>query len=129
MFKPITLKKIFLIDALGAFFSFFTLLFIFNFFGNLITLPRNSVIALLVIVFCFTVYSFSCFFIAKHQFVILLKIIAFFNIGYCILIGIICLAKLQGLTNFEKIYFPFEIMIIFILSLWEIKIAKNHNLN
>ncbi len=57
--------KIFFIDALGAFVTFFVLGVLFTHFQKYIGMPREILIALSFVAVIFCIYSLSCFLFLK----------------------------------------------------------------
>ncbi len=50
-----------------------------------------------------------------------LGILAFLNIDFCILSGVLWWNYFEGLTLLGRLYFPAEILIIVVLALWELR--------
>ncbi|PQJ80091.1 hypothetical protein BTO18_13310 [Polaribacter porphyrae] len=128
MLKNISIKTIFLIDAVGALLSTFILGLVLVKFNNFFKLPNNILLTFFCIAFMLGVYSFTCFFTITKNHNFFLKIIAYLNISYCLFTLVLCLIYFDKLTFFEKIYFFVEIIVILILALWELRIAKKFNL-
>lgn len=125
-FKRMTLnpKLIFLIDGLGALLSTFLLGFVLIELQNLFGMPAEVLHFLATIASIFALYSFICAFCINKNWRFFLKIIAIFNLSYCILTFFLVYANQIFLTNLGVIYFSIEIIIITILALFEIKLAS-----
>lgn len=52
-----------------------------------------------------------------------LGILAFLNIDFCILSGVLWWNNFEGLTFLGRLYFPAEISIVVVLALWELRWA------
>ena len=121
--EKISGHKIFLLDAVGAFVSviFLSLLYSFNeFFG----MPKSVIKIFLGIATAYFVYSTTTYFIKPINWQFCLKIIAALNISYCLFIFYHLLQNLDNLTLYGYYYFIAEILVILILSTYELKNAR-----
>lgn len=116
LMKP---RKIFLIDAIGAFVTAVTLGVIFTKIQGYIGMPRAilSILAFIALGFC--IYSFSCYYFLKNDLKPFLKAIAIANLLYCLTTAILIFTLFQQLTIFGLFYFIGEIMVIGILVYFE----------
>jgi hypothetical protein len=119
-------KKIFLIDSLGALISAIILLVISQFerqFG----ISRNLSLILVPLPIIFSVFSFVSYKLDNEKWKSLLKIIAIANLSYCCLTLYLTLINFASLKNLGITYFVVEIFIIFLLAMFELKIANKRN--
>ena len=115
--------KIFLLDAVGAFVSiiFLSLLYSFDeFFG----MPKSVIKIFLGIATAIFVYSITTYFIKPINWQFYLKIITALNICYCLFTIYHILQNLDTLTLHGHTYFIAEILVILILSTYELKNAR-----
>ncbi|MCC5921991.1 MAG: hypothetical protein LAT68_16215 [Cyclobacteriaceae bacterium] len=116
-------QKIFLLDAIGALASivFLSLLYSFDaFFG----MPKSVIKIFLGIATAFFVYSTATYFIKPINWQFYLKIIATLNVCYCLLTIYHILQNIETLTVYGHTYFTAEILVILILSTYELKKAR-----
>jgi len=86
-------------------------------------MPEQTLIYLALIPIAFAVYSFSCYFFMGKKWRTLLKIIAFANLGYCVLTFSMLFFHQSELTILGIAYFLIEIIIVAGLAFFEFKIA------
>jgi hypothetical protein len=111
--------KLFLIDATGAVFSVLFLSLLYSsdeFFG----MPKSVIKIFILIATTFFVYSSTTYFVRPANWKFYLKIMATLNISYCLFTGYQILQNLDNLTLYGYIYFVAEILVILILSTYEI---------
>ncbi|CAC9975373.1 hypothetical protein FLAPXU55_03086 [Flavobacterium panici] len=119
-------KNIFLIDAVGASLTFILLFLVLRTFNNFFGLSKTTLEYLSLLALAFSIYSFICFFLAKNNWKLYLKIICTANILYCILTFGIILYYYRSISIFGIVYFLGEIIIIIGIVILEIKsIYKN----
>ncbi len=116
-------KLMFLIDGFGALLSVFLLGFVLVQLESWIGMPKDTLYILAGIAVFFTIYSFFCAFRIKKNWRSFLKIIAFFNLSYCILTFLLLLFHQDDITTLGVIYFLLEIIVILSLVLFEFKVA------
>ena len=119
------LKKIFLIDAIGALLSSIFLSLTFYKFYEDFGLPKEVffILAVIPIFYCFN--SFTNYFKNVSKLTSKLKIIAFANLAYCLLTISLCIYYSKSITLIGLTYFCLEIIIVVILSIYELQIAKH----
>lgn len=109
-------KQIFLIDALGAVLSAFSLGVVLVQLEAYFGMPKNILYILAGIAAVFAIYSFVCYFFStKIWRPHLLKGIMVANLLYCCLTLILVLYFYQQLTILGWIYFLLEMLIIVVL--------------
>ncbi|MFK8005440.1 MAG: hypothetical protein AB8H03_03680 [Saprospiraceae bacterium] len=118
-------KLMFLIDGLGAVLSVFLLGVVLVQLENLIGMPSKTLYVLAGIAGFFVVFSFFCAFRIKKNWRLFLKVIAFFNLSYCLLTFSLVLFHQAHLTTLGVGYFLLEIIIIVSLSIFEFKVATS----
>lgn len=118
-------KRIFLIDGLGALLTTISLGFILPKLENVFGMPTNILHLLATIAFVFATYSLINAYNFFKNWRMLLKIIAFSNLFYCLLTLIVIFIFYNELTNFDILYFSIEILIILFLVIKEFKLAAS----
>lgn len=115
--------RIFLLDAVGAFVSIFFLILVFA-FDDFFGMPKSVTKIFICIATVFFIYSTTTFLIKPIKWQFYLKIIASLNIGYCLYTIYHILQNLDTLTLYGLTYFIAEILVIIILSIFELKNAR-----
>tara|TARA_R110002049_G_scaffold180808_1_gene347817 strand:+ start:245 stop:649 length:405 start_codon:yes stop_codon:yes gene_type:complete len=118
-------RKLFLIDGLGAILTAFMLGVVFVNNQEHIGMPRNVLIILSLLACVFLVYSFTCYIKSFKNWRVLLRIIAFANLGYCCITMALLYVNFQSLTLLGLIYFIAEIIIIVGLVYMEFLVAND----
>lgn len=118
-------KKVFLMDALGAFLTaiILVLMIVFKAVANF-GMPLWALTLLALMAVCFSVYSFWCLFFAKTKWLFFLKIILVANGLYCVLTATTLIFFYSDISIVESIYFPAEISLILLLIFFEWKVLK-----
>ncbi|SMG21895.1 hypothetical protein SAMN05661096_01244 [Marivirga sericea] len=116
--------KLFLIDALGAFFTAFLLGVVLSNFQHYFGMPKEILRPLAITALIFCIYSFSCYLFLKRNWRPFLIAIAVANFLYCICTSILIALFRQELTLLGLIYFIGEIAIVGILIYVELSVAK-----
>lgn len=118
-------RKIFLIDALGAFVTCSLLLIIQSKLQMYFEMPHRTLTILSIIAFMFFWYSTACFTLyQKINWKRHLKRIAYANLIYCGLTLFLLIYFYSHLTPFDWVYFLGEIAVIATLVSLEIRITK-----
>ncbi|WP_073485300.1 MULTISPECIES: hypothetical protein [unclassified Flavobacterium] len=117
-------KNIFLLDGFGALLTAVLLFFVLRTFNSFFGLSKITLVYLSLIAFIFFIYSSVCFFLAKNNWKLYLKIICTANILYCILTFGILIYNFQSISIFGIAYFLGEIVVIGGLVFLEIKTIK-----
>lgn len=116
-------KKLFLIDSLGALLTAFLLFVVVRNFNEYFGLPKIILTYISAIALLLSVYSISCFYFIKSNWTFFIRIIAYANILYCVLISILLLRHHSTLTVLGLTYFLIEIAIICGLAYMELNAA------
>lgn len=116
-------QKIFLLDAVGAFVSIIFLSFLYS-FDEFFGMPKSVIKIFLGIATAFFLYSTTTYLIKPINWRFYLRIIATLNISYCIVTFYHVLQNLDTLTLYGHTYFIVEILVIMILSTYELKNAR-----
>lgn len=126
LLKSFTLnpKKLFLIDGLGAVLSAFLLGVVLVKFESIIGIPPSSLYFLAVFPLLFAMYDFYCYQKKHNNLKSFLKGIAVVNLLYCCFSIGAAFYHLKTITNLGWAYILFEILIIIILSNFELTVAK-----
>ena len=124
-------KVIFLIDGIGALVTSFSLFGIGFWLSNYFGMPKNILYILSIIVAFYAFYSLSCYFFlfdklgkTDKNWQSFLKVIIAANFAYCVVMPFLLVEFYQNLTALGFSYFIFEIMIILVLVVLEIKVAS-----
>lgn len=122
--NPLTAKKIFLMDALGALLSAWFLIVILLWLNVYVNMPTAVLSFLSAIAVAFCVYSTLCFFFVKTRPKPFLRIIITANVLYgCLTTGLLIVYYAQ-LTALGLTYFVLEIIVISIIVFFEIKATQ-----
>lgn len=127
--KNLSIKKLFLIDGIGAVLSAFLLGIILVRFEHVFGMPRRALYFLSVFPCIFALYDLTCYLLNSEKSKVLLKIIAFLNIAYCFISIPFIFKYYQNLTYLGLIYFILELAILILLISIELKIAFDTNLD
>jgi hypothetical protein len=120
------IRKLFLIDSLGAFLSAIMLGLVLTRFETFFGVPADVLRILAIIPCVFFFYSFLFHLIKTKNERFYLTIIAVANLLYCCLTTFYVFQRYQKLTVWGLIYFVAEIIVVVILALYELKIVKKH---
>ena len=121
--KKLSVKKLFLIDGIGALLSAFLLGVVLVRFEHVFGMPTPTLYFLFVFPCIFALYDLSCYLLSPEKSKVLLKIIAFLNIAYCFISIPSIFKHYQNLTYLGVIYFTLELIILILLISIELKIA------
>ena len=116
-------KNLFLIDGLGAALTTFLLFFVLRRFYDYFGMPTFILTYLSLIGLIFCVYSMTCFFLLKSNWIPFLRIISIGNLLYCVLTMVLLFNYYNYLTKLGLIYFILEIVIISIIVYVELRVA------
>lgn len=119
-----SVKKIFLIDAIGALISAFFLGIILVRFNSLIGIPIKTLHILAILPCFFAVYSFCCYFFLKDNWRPFLRGIAFANLIYCFITTGLLFLDFQSLTGLGVFYFIVEVIVLLVLIRFEFNLAS-----
>ena len=120
-----TPKRLFLIDAIGAFLTAFLLFVVLKTWNEYIGMPKKTLTMLSVIALVFCVYSTFCFFSNNRNWTLFLKIIATSNLLYCCLTLGLVIYNFPKLTVIGVTYFGGEIVVICALVFVELVTLKS----
>ncbi|MFD2564992.1 hypothetical protein [Aquimarina rubra] len=118
-------KQLFLIDGLGALLTIFFLAVVLTTFQEYIGMPKTALCFLSMIAMIYAIYSFSCYLLNPAKWQILLKIIAFANLTYCLITIAYMYHFYNSLTVIGLLYFIIEIFIIVALVSIEFVIVRS----
>ena len=124
--NKLSIKKIFLIDSIGALFSTFMHGFILAYFEEYIGVPKDILYKLAIVAFVFFVYSFTSFIRGKQQKPLFLKTIAILNISFCIITFYLLFHYSDTMSFLGYWYFISEIILVVLLAKVEITIASRN---
>lgn len=117
-------KTLFLVDALGAVLTTFSLYFILRPYHLYLGMPEQTLSYLTVLGLFYVAYSMSCYFLIQVQWARYLKILGIFNISYCLLTASLLFLYSMNITPLGYAYFLLEILIILLLAFLEFRIAN-----
>lgn len=120
-------KKIFPIDGFGAIFSALMLGIVLVRLESVFGIPVPTLYFLAILPCLFAVYDFYCYFKIEKRLGLYLKVIAIINIIYCFISIGLAIYHIEEIKNLGWIYILSEVLIVFLLSIIELRIAKNLN--
>jgi hypothetical protein len=118
-------RKLFLIDGLGAILSAFMLGVVLVKLETTFGIPSSTLYLLAVFPVLFAIFDFYCYqkkHINSGQF---LKIMGILNLVYCCLSIGFAFYHINTITILGWIYILIEILIIVVLSVFELKVARS----
>lgn len=115
-------KKVFLVDAIGATVSVGGLLAVY-FSENIFGMPHEETRLIIGIGVLLAIYSFSCYYLNPANWRLYLRITALLNISYCSFTAFQIAENARSLTCLGYGYFIGEILIILLLSAYELYLA------
>ena len=116
-------KRLFLIDSLGAILTAFFLFVIMRQFNGYFGMPKTVLTYLSIIAICFCIYSTTCFLFLKGRWTPFIRLIGIANLLYCALTIGLLIKYYSLLTIIGITYFLIEIIIIYVLSYVELRVA------
>jgi hypothetical protein len=120
----VDVKRIFLIDCLGALLTAFMLGVILPAFEDYFGMPRTILYGLSAVAFIFAIYSGCCYYFSQYN-KALLRIIAFANLFYsCVSLALVIFMR-ERLTTLGLLYFSLELIIVGILITIELQVARS----
>lgn len=122
-------KTLFLVDSIGAILTAFFLFVVLINFNEYFGMPLTILTYLSVIAALFCIYSTSCFFFLKENWVPFIRTISIANLLYCILTIGLVIVHYPIITTICTVYFLVEIIIICGLAYIELNIANTIKLN
>ena len=118
-------RKIFLVDAIGAFTTASLLVFLLSNFERFFGMPKQTVYLLSVPAFLLMVLSLTSYYLNLKSWKTILKIVVLGNLSYCVMTALLMFMNHQTLTAFGFAYFIGEIGIICFLVGVEWMILKS----
>lgn len=115
---------LFLTDSVGAFFTAFFLFFVLRNFPEYFGMPVEILTALAIIAACFMLYSACCYVFHGEKVTLLILIISFANLAYCVLTLSLMIIYAQTLTLLGLVYFSVEITLVCMLAYVEIGVVR-----
>lgn len=122
--KTTLLKKLFLIDGIGALVSAFLLGVVLVQFEAYFGIPTSTLYILAALPCVFAIYDFYCFFALKENLANHLKRIAVVNILYCFLSIGFAIYHSSEIKNLGWAYIILEVIIVLALAMFELKTAN-----
>ncbi|MEQ8629558.1 hypothetical protein [Ekhidna sp.] len=119
--ENLSIRKIFLIDSIGALLSAVLLGLVFVHYQYLIGMPVHILQVLAGVAVLFMLYSFSCYYINPVNAKARLRTIAIANLLYCVTTLILMGVYFDELTLLGFTYFILEILVITFLARFEFK--------
>jgi hypothetical protein len=117
-------RHLFLLDAIGAFFTACSLCLIKFNFADRIGMSKDILLCLCVIALLYALYSLSCYLFDPTKWKYFLRVIIFANIIYCFSIVALIIIYSCQLKVLGWIYFLVEAFVILALVSVEYKIVK-----
>ena len=127
-------KNIFLIDGMGALITFLSLFGIGFWLHHYFGIPQSVLYSLAMVAIFYCVYAFSCYFFlfpklvdktgnAVKKWQSFLKVIIAANSLYCVILFFLLIYFYASLTVLGFTYFAFEISVITVLVILEMKMV------
>ncbi len=129
MIRKLSIRKIFLIDGIGAVITLLMLTLVLVQYKDLVGMPVNILYVLGAIAGCFAVYSFSCYMSPQRHLPTLLLGIATANALYCLSTFVLVIYLWQKLSWLGIAYFLGEIALLIGLVWVERSSAMRHQFN
>lgn len=131
LLKKFTLnpKKLLLIDGLGAVISAFLLSVVLVNIKDIIGIPASSLYLLAILPIIFAIYDFYYYQKTHSKLKFFLKRIAIANLLYCCFSIGVAFYHSKTITNLGWTYILVEVLIIIILSVFELIVAKQLSKN
>ncbi|WP_420571877.1 hypothetical protein [Kordia sp.] len=117
-------KKLFLVDALGAFLSAFLLGFVLVRLKNYVGIPPAALYFLSAFPVVFAIFDLYCYLKTHKKIGAFLKMIAVLNLQYCVVSLGFAFYHKKTLTGLGWTYISVEILIILLLSAIEFTVGK-----
>lgn len=117
-------RRIFIIDSIGALFTFVTTFFLADQFSDYIGLPKQHLKSLSFLALTFSVYSFCCYRFVQPIKSWHLQLIATLNGMYILLSFLLILLFVQNVSPLFLGYFGFETIILLFLIRVEWKLSR-----
>ncbi|WP_425392044.1 hypothetical protein [Ekhidna sp.] len=119
--ENLAIRKLFLIDSVGALLSSVLLGLVLVHYHSLIGMPVPILRVLAGVAVLFMIYSFSCYYINPVNAKARLRTIAIANLLYCVTTLILMGIYFDMLTLLGLTYFILEILVITFLARFEFK--------
>ncbi len=117
-------RRIFMADGLGALLTALTLGIVFPLFNDSLGVPDFVLFCLFSMASTFAIYSWSCYFLNLKYMRPLLAIIIAGNSTYCLFTVFVLYFLWPNLSAASVSYFVFEVIVILLLVIAEIKILS-----
>jgi hypothetical protein len=121
-----TIKKVFLIDGVGAIITGLMLSQVLARFAPLFGMPANLLFILSGLAFCFALYSLSCYLLVVENPAKNLMVIIIANLFYCLGTFVLVILHFQELKWLGIFYFVGEITIVLLLVRFEYRKWKEN---
>lgn len=118
------LKKLFLVDGVGAIISAILLGIVLVQLERYFGIPKTTLYILAALPCLFAMYDFYCYFSIEQQLGKYLKGIAIVNLLYCCLSIGFAAYHYQEITYLGWIYIIGEIIIVVALAIFELRVAR-----
>ena len=118
-------RRLFLVDSLGAANSTLMLGVVLPYFSVYIGMPGHVLYSLAACALFFTFFSGTCFFINPPGWRLALQIIAALNISYCLASISLVYAFWNSLTQLGAIYFIVEKIVVLTLAAVELYVSRH----
>lgn len=117
-------KKLFLFDAFGAYVTALMLGLVLVRFESFFGIPPSALYILAAIPMFYVLYDLAAYFFSNEKNALFLKGIALLNLLYCFISVGMAINHAETITSFGWIYIIVEVIIIVVLSIFELKVAK-----
>lgn len=117
-------RKLFLLDALGAFVTAIMLGVVLVRLESMFGIPPSALHLLAIIPITYVIYDLLAYSFGRNKIGLLLRGIAFLNLTYCCISIGVAISHADLITYLGWLYIIGEISIIVILSIYELNVAK-----
>jgi hypothetical protein len=117
-------RTLFAVDGMGALTTAFMLALVLVWMEDFFKFPIDLLYKLAGLACVFALYSLTCFFAFPRNGRPYLLVIAYANLGYCILTLTLVAIHLDEIAVWSVVYFVSEVSIVALLALLEIRTAR-----
>ncbi|RQO30148.1 hypothetical protein DBR32_11220 [Taibaiella sp. KBW10] len=122
--STLNIKRLFLMDGLGALLTAFLLFVILRPFEAHFGMPQATLTMLSLIALAFCIYGITCFFFVKNNWRPFLQVISIANLLYvCVTLGLVLYYDAR-LTVLGFMYFLLEMILILGLAFFELYVSR-----
>ncbi len=118
------MKRLFLLDAIGAIISAFLLGVALVYFETYFGIPKETLYVLATLPIFLAIYDLIIYFFVDSNLSLLLKIIAVTNLLYCMFSLGLAMFHFESITLLGWTYIIIEVLIVVLLACYELRVAS-----